>query len=309
MGLPPSYVGYSLADESPLDSNLVGLSQADLVKVVESVSAPLQARWAAGSLLALKSDPRIDVFHPSMISIPGGSVSIGLESNEIDAVMDRLADITLYRDWIEKECPRHDVTLAPYSIGKYPVTNQEYLTFLQETGHHEIPTSWIFGRFPLHQSNHPVHTISADAADAYAAWLSSRTGRNFRLPSEKEWEFAASGPENFEYPWGQSFAMDHANTIESGLVTSSPIGMFAKGRSPFGLFDMAGNVEEYVADDYQSYPGGKTIEDDLLLSRGSYRVARGGSFTRFRDLARCKRRHGRYEKDIYVMGFRLSETI
>jgi formylglycine-generating enzyme required for sulfatase activity len=69
---------------------------------------------------------------------------------------------------------------------------------------------------------------------------------------------------------------------------------------------MAGNVEEYVADDYKPYPGSTAPQDDLVLANGNYRVARGGSFTRFYDLARCKRRHGHYPKDIYVMGFRLA---
>jgi formylglycine-generating enzyme required for sulfatase activity len=72
---------------------------------------------------------------------------------------------------------------------------------------------------------------------------------------------------------------------------------------------MAGNVEEYVADDYAPYPGAARVEDDLSRARGRYRVARGGGFTRYRDLARCKRRHGRFPKAIYVMGFRLAETL
>jgi formylglycine-generating enzyme required for sulfatase activity len=72
---------------------------------------------------------------------------------------------------------------------------------------------------------------------------------------------------------------------------------------------MGGNVEEYVADNYSAYPGGETIDDDLLMTQGSYRVARGGSFTRFGDLTRCARRHGWYQRDIYAMGFRLAESL
>ncbi|MBF3728094.1 SUMF1/EgtB/PvdO family nonheme iron enzyme, partial [Burkholderia pseudomallei] len=65
---------------------------------------------------------------------------------------------------------------------------------------------------------------------------------------------------------------------------------------------------EYVADDYRPYPGGEAIADDLAVTQGGYRIARGGSFTRFGDLARCARRHGRYQRDIYAMGFRLVES-
>jgi formylglycine-generating enzyme required for sulfatase activity len=83
--------------------------------------------------------------------------------------------------------------------------------------------------------------------------------------------------------------------------------MYPAGRSPFGAADMGGNVEEYVADDYRPYPGGETVEDDLG-GRVPYRVARGGGFTRFADLARCRRRHGWYHRDMYAMGFRLAES-
>ena len=94
--------------------------------------------------------------------------------------------------------------------------------------------------------------------------------------------------------------------MESGLFQSSPVGIFSNGASYFGVMDMAGNVEEYVSNDYFPY-GEETVQDDLALTLGQYRIARGGSFTRFEDLARCSRRHGRYPSDIYVMGFRLAE--
>jgi formylglycine-generating enzyme required for sulfatase activity len=91
---------------------------------------------------------------------------------------------------------------------------------------------------------------------------------------------------------------------------STPVGTFPNGRSPYGIDDMAGNVEEYVADTYAPYPGGKLVQDDLsTVLGGEYRVTRGGSFARFRDLARCRRRHGPYNRSIYVVGFRIVERI
>ena len=73
---------------------------------------------------------------------------------------------------------------------------------------------------------------------------------------------------------------------------------------------MAGNVEEYVADDYAAYPGGAFIADHLVQIHGRYRVARGGSFARFRDLARTRRRHGFNPRSAtYAMGFRLAESL
>lgn len=101
-----------------------------------------------------------------------------------------------------------------------------------------------------------------------------------------------------------------ANAAETGVFISSPVGVFAGGESPFGLADMAGNVEEYLADVYAAYPGGSFVADHLAQSQGSYRVARGGSFARFRDLARTRRRHGRNPKSAtYAMGFRLAENL
>ncbi|MBI6575413.1 SUMF1/EgtB/PvdO family nonheme iron enzyme [Pseudomonas viridiflava] len=279
-----------------------------LVERVQDPESPLAVRLAAGRLLAVTIDPRIDVLNPSMIDIAGGDVSIGLPAERLDAVMDELQGLGIDRSWIEKEIPRHAVTLKPYRIAEFPVTNLEYKAFLEDAQEPRIPENWSFGQFPAERANHPVFGVTVDDVQAYIDWLNARTQRHFRLPTEAEWEYAAAGPQNLAFPWGERFLPDHCNTAEQGLFGSSPIGAFAKGASPFGCMDMAGNVEEYVADDYAPYPGGRPVEDDLMTVVGNHRVARGGSFTRFRDLARNCRRHGKYPRDIYVMGFRLAET-
>ena len=102
---------------------------------------------------------------------------------------------------------------------------------------------------------------------------------------------------------------DRGNTVEAGPLDTTPIGIYPAGSSPFGVQDMAGNIEEFVANDYHPYPRGVPVEDDLSRAHGSYRVARGGSFTRFGDLARCSRRHGFYGRAYYAIGFRLAETV
>jgi formylglycine-generating enzyme required for sulfatase activity len=156
-------------------------------------------------------------------------------------------------------------------------------------------------------ANRPVYTVSPEAADAYVAWLAEKTGRSFRLPTEAEWEYAAAGIERREFPWGHVFDSRRVNTREGDFLCTTPVGMYPDGATPEGICDLAGNVEEFVSNDYVPYPGGRPVIDDLMQNRGSYRVARGGSFTRFRDLARTRRRHGRYQSSIYVMGFRLAE--
>ncbi|MBU6428151.1 MAG: formylglycine-generating enzyme family protein, partial [Cyanobacteria bacterium REEB65] len=267
-------------------------------------------RLAAGQLLALLGDPRIRTLAPSMIRIPGGGVRIGLAPERVASVVAQYSALGIHAEWIAKECPEHEVALEDYGLAKYPVTNIEFQEFLLATSFPEIPSSWAFRRFPTERANHPVYSLSAEAADAYACWLAGQTGRRFRLPTEAEWEYAAAGAAGLEFPWGDEFRPDHCNTAECGLFATSPIGAFPEGNSPFGLSDMAGNVEEYVSDRYGPYPGGEYVSDYLAEVTGGYRVARGGGFARFRDLARTRRRHGPNPlSTTYTMGFRLAETL
>lgn len=309
MGLPPTLVTrLEPAAVARAVRRLRELTPQKLVEVLESLTAAIAERYAAGTLLALAGDPRIDPFDPVMVDVPGDVVRLGLSTEEVERVVERWRPVGVIREWIEKETPEYDIRLAEFRIARFPVTNHEYRVFATESGTLWLPTSWTFGTYPLELANHPVWTVPAEAADAYAAWLSARTGRRFRLCTEAEWEYAAGGGDGREYPWGATFEADRANTVEHGPLRTSPVGSFPAGRSPFGVDDMAGNVEEYVADEYAPYPGGPVVDDDLRRETGGYRVARGGSFTRFGDLARCRRRHGRYGKAIYAMGFRLAET-
>lgn len=322
MGLPTYFSG--LADEN-LRADVRALrasSSAELVSVCGDPQVGLRMRHAAGTLLALLGDPRINTTSPNMITLKGGKASLGTEPEALAELCHKYAKRGVRREWLEKECPRFEVDFAAFRIAKYPVTNSEYLDFLRDTQFAELPTSWEFGRFPLERSNHPVWTVTAHAADEYCRWLSRKTGRMFRLPSEVEWEFAARGNQRREFPWGNTFSVAACNTLESGILNTTPVGIFLDGATPEGVLDLAGNVEEFVADYYVPWPGAHYIEDDLARIQNAngaqyklqrqktpYRVARGGSFTRFEDLARCARRHGWYPGALYAMGFRISETI
>ncbi|MDL2079816.1 SUMF1/EgtB/PvdO family nonheme iron enzyme [Streptomyces sp. GXMU-J15] len=276
-----------------------------LAALVEDITAPLPERLAAGGILALIGDPRITDI-PAVCEVPGGTVEIGLPESEIDAVVGRWAHVGVEREWIQKEVPAHQVHLDPYRIATYPVTNREYYTFLRDTGHPARPTTWYLGAYPYDRANHPVAGIQPADADAYAAWLARRTGRPWRLPTEAEWEYAAAGPDRLAHPWGNTFDPEAANTRETGVHTTTPVGAFPAGRSPFGALDMGGNVEEYVSDAYRPYPGGPFVPDHLVQTMGTYRVARGGSFARFGDLTRTRRRHGPFPGPLYPAGFRLA---
>jgi toxoflavin biosynthesis protein ToxD len=309
MGLPAHAVAIDVAPVRASILRLRGVSRSELAAIVENKDMPFESRYASGLLLGLLGDPRIETLEPQMVRVPGGIYQTGLPPERLDEVTREFRAYGVKREWIQKETPRHVERLASFNIGKYPVTHQEYAAFVQETRYPEIPTTWPLGFLPIGSGNLPVCSVSPQAAEAYAQWLSARTGRRFRLPSEAEWEVAASGGTDREYPWGNDYLAGCANTLEAGILASTPVGMFPAGASPFGCLDMAGNVEEYVADDYSEYSGGDPVTDDLIVDGARYRIARGGSFTRYRDLARCKRRHGYYARPIYVMGFRLAETI
>jgi formylglycine-generating enzyme required for sulfatase activity len=311
LGLPDRYVRGRLEPALPEAIGAWrGAQPSAWLACLADRQAPLAHRLACGQLLALTGDPRIDTLRPAMVDLPGGDITIGLPWTEVETVLGRCDGLGLDRAWIEKECPRHHVVLQPFRIARYPVTNLEYREFLLATGHAELPSSWAFRQFPQERSNHPVYTVSAAAADAYVRWLAEATGRPFRLPTEAEWEWAAAGPDGLEFPWGADFDADLANTAETGLFNTSAVGAFAGGESVFGVADLAGNVEEYVAGDYAAYPGGIEVADHLVQIHGRYRVARGGSFARFRDLARTRRRHGHNPRSAtYAMGFRLAESL
>jgi len=305
MALPKSYQASVIED---LRLEYLNLTKKELLEIIYSTKSDLSNRWAAGTILGLSGDERINILNPSMMDIPQAEIYIGSDQHEINNAYIIYEKVGVKKEWLLKEYPKHKVFIPSFKIGKYPVTNYEYLFFLKDTAYEGIPSSWKFGVYDPLKSNHPVYGITPQDADAYVIWLSKKTNRKFKLPTEYEWEYAAAGDDGREFPWGNVFSSDLTNTLESKIYSTTPVGIFPAGVSPFGCLDMAGNVEEFVENNYFAYPSSETIDDDLNKS-GDYRVARGGSFTRYVDLARCRRRHGFYNKEIYVIGFRLAETI
>ena len=278
-----------------------------LAAAVEDPALATAERLAAGGMLALLGDPRITPV-PAMCFVPGARVRIGLPAGEVAHVTRSWAGKGVQESWIAKESPEHTVRLGDFFIARYPVTNGEWRTFLAATGLKQRPTTWYLGAYPWERSNHPVAGIRAEHADHYARWLSKRTGHPWRLPAEAEWEYAAKGPDGRPYPWQGGFDAGACNTRETGVHTTTPVGAFPAGAAPCGALDMAGNVEEFTADDYAPYPGGEPVADHLVESMGGYRIARGGSFARFGDLTRTRRRHGPFPGPLYPVGFRLASS-
>lgn len=136
------------------------------------------------------------------------------------------------------------VDLPEFRIAKYPVTNAEYHRFVVATGHRQ-PDHWLNdGRYPAELARHPVVFVSWESAVAYAEWTGAR------LPSETEWEKAARGTDGRSYPWGNDFIAKNCNTSESGSDGTRPVDAHPGGASPYGVIDMAGNVWEWTATNY-----------------------------------------------------------
>jgi formylglycine-generating enzyme required for sulfatase activity len=205
----------------------------------------------------------------------------------------------------ENELPGREVVLPEYRIGRYPVTNAQYARFIADEKAHP-PDHWPDGRVPAGLQDHPVVHVSHSDAASYCRWLSRRTGKQYRLPTEDEWEKAARGgrPEMRRYPWGDEWLPGRCNTRELGRGSTSSVYEFSPaGQSLYGVVDMAGNVWEWTASWYMPYPGSTHTSKNY----GQHRVVRGGSWENAHDRARISFR-GRYEPTTKrpYLGFRVA---
>ncbi|MBX3020140.1 MAG: SUMF1/EgtB/PvdO family nonheme iron enzyme [Bdellovibrionales bacterium] len=211
-----------------------------------------------------------------------------------------------FRDWIAKEFPAYYTQSDAFEMQQTLVSNADVGAFIAET-EAQIPESILTGE----PCNHPVWGVSLQWARAFAAWLTQKDKHfQYRLPSETEWEVAARGLDFREFPYGDQFNAECANTIESGWGKTTPIDHFAQWPGPFGHWDLAGNVEEWVDSQYFVYPGGRVIKDDLYERfKMDYSILRGGSFACGGDLSRGARRHGPFPDPLFrYTGFRLVRT-
>jgi toxoflavin biosynthesis protein ToxD len=271
----------------------------DWLAVLEDEKRPLDERIDAGTRLARLGDPRIDPLSPALVLVTGGPFPMGMREADVSAAA---REFDIPEEWLRKACPRHEVELASFEIGRFPVTNLEWACFLERSGYGEHPAAWSGPAPEPGTENHPVWGISADGALGYCEWISRETGLRFRLPTEPEWEKAARGRDGRAYPFGDVFDARCANTREAGVGTTTPVGAFPGGVAPCGALDLAGNVEEYTGSLFRPYPGappGQEVE-------GPYRVTRGGCFALDGDLTRCDRRHG--TPFASVVGFRLARS-
>ena len=200
----------------------------------------------------------------------------------------------------DDERPQFRASLPEYYMGAYEVTNAQWKRFADETGY-GVP--WPNGRIPLDCEDYPVADLNWGDAAAYCEWA------GLRLPSELEWEKAARGTDGRDYPWGDVWDPTLCRNGVGGYDGSAPVGSYPDGRSPYGLFDMAGNVWEWCADWYDAAAYGYYARGDLSAPpRGEYRVLRGGAWSNCSE-AYCRCALRSYDSWCGVRGFRVARDL
>jgi formylglycine-generating enzyme required for sulfatase activity len=180
-----------------------------------------------------------------------------------------------------KNQPSHEVYLNAFYVDQFEVTTARYATFLKATGQGEpgfVPKLWEQVNLAS-DGDRPVMGVNWDAAHAYCRWAGKR------LLTEAEWEKAARGLDGRRYPWGNAepaFALaNYGQSISGHTYRDSlrPVGSYEGGKSPYGIYDMAGNVSEWVADWYdERYYATSPKSNPQGPARGMEKVIRGGSF-------------------------------
>lgn len=257
-----------------------------------------------------------DELLPRFTRVPAGEFTMGADDGD------------------EDERPPHRVVLDAFHLGIFPVTNAQYAEFVRRTAHpaptmRELPRmvtpsqaaafrelaapyAWRGGEMPRERGSHPVTLVAYGDAVAYCRWLGEKLGRLVRLATEAEWERAArGGMEGRRYPWGDDIDPSRANFLSDPALKryrgTRPVGTYLP--NGFDLYDMVGNVWEWVADWYRpdTYRHSEA-RNPRGPSAGRLRIVRGGSWVT-NDIAqlRCAHRH-KVPADTYAysIGFRVA---
>jgi formylglycine-generating enzyme len=250
---------------------------------------------------------------PELVSIPAGPFEMGSNAGE------------------EHERPEHTVYVDTFQIGVQPVSHAQYARFVRETGHRppivddlplvvsaggpererefraaSIPYVWTESQPPRDLLAHPVTLVRCDDAEAYCRWLSAVLGKAVRLPSEAEWEKAArGGHERQRYPWGDHLDAQHANYLEDPAqkATRGTQACRSYPANGFGLYEMSGNVWEWVNDWYDAgyYAASPPANPPGPVS-GLFRMVRGGGWLASDPtMLTCSHRH-QVPPDTYSYG-------
>ena len=304
---------HSLTSGNGISSNEEPLIRMKVFMRKLSFRLTLLFCFAAFRLLSLSSSAQENKTAPiDMVRIPGGTATFGIDAAEIPHFQSVLKIDR--RELFTDEVPKHTVKLAPFSLDRTLVTNAQFFAFTRRFenedpseklgrldqpftaedprsryGDHKNLKHWLDGHVPEGLENHPVTNVTWYDAVAYCQWQGKR------LPTEVEWEFAARGGGNPIFPWGDSPAdPSRANFSASRFGTTTAVASYPP--NPYGLYDMAGNVWQFTADEWAPYSA-KPIKDSKerknsrrdefdspfankfdFLSVTTRRVIRGGSW-------------------------------
>ena len=300
-------IGLKRARDSVNGRDLFERTQVRLIDFLEGNHLAPRERALAGDTLSALGDTRFDEaawYLPKdenlgFVQIPAGEFIMGSD------------------DGRDNEKPQHKVTLPGYWMAKYPVTVAQFRAFTEDASYTD------FDKQALNDpNNRPVRYVTWYNALAYADWLNeklsvfSKQGTSkgafwqrladgslrVTLPSEAEWEKAARGTDGRIYPWGNGFDLNKVNNDDTGIGTTSVVGCFPTGASPYVLLDMSGNLWEWTRSIYGDYPypedgSERKKREDLDADRNSSRVLRGGAFYHDLNLVRCASRYWHYPFD------------
>ena len=233
---------------------------------------------------------------PEMVVVPSGSFMMGSPASE--------------KGRSDYEEPVHRVTIpTPFAVGKYEVTFAEWDACGAAGGCGGfVPPDWQWGR-----GDRPVINVSWRDAEAYVRWLSQRTGEQYRLLSEAEWEYAARAGSQTRYAWGDDMGRGRANCDGCGSrwgdTSTAPVGSFSP--NAFGLHDMHGNVREWVSDCWNAdYAGAPEDGEAWLQGDCERRGVRDGSWNHFPAVLRSAVRYWyRIDRASPMVGFRVTRPI
>jgi formylglycine-generating enzyme required for sulfatase activity len=292
-------VGRSVAEaDKHLGEKIVPRIVRLLAKLVEGGHLTAAERAQAADVLGVLGDPRTGVADsPQLVRIEGGPFQMGADGEA------------------------HEVSLRPFHLARYPVTNAQFRAFVEDGGYDEkrywTAAGWEWrGQHCQSQGllddpyygidNRPVVGITWYEAVAYANWLAEKTGKPYRLPTEAEWERAAAGTEGRRYPFGSRAHAQVANVRDAGIGQTTAVGVFPGDCTPEGLFDMAGNVWEWCSSLDKPYPyvvnnGRENLEGSAA------RILRGGSFDSARKaIHSTERRPVDPHAVVSLIGFRVA---
>jgi len=265
---------------------------------------------------------------PEMVIIPAGTFEMGSPSTEAGR--------------FDSEDPMHHVEVHSFALGKNSITRGQFAAFVKATnydtgnecrtfedgkGKERIGRSWRNSGFSQ-DDNHPVVCISWNDANEYAKWLSKQTGKLYRLPSEGEWEYAARAGTTTARYWGDSpdQACSYANVgdqalkeqvagvtweihnCNDGFAYTAPVGTFKP--NAFGLYDMQGNVMQWMYDDCHSNYNGAPSDGRAWTGNDASHIVRGGSWIlNPRSVRSAKRLWFDSEYRGSNVGFRIAMTL